>query len=232
MTLTEYGILSDIEKAQYLKRAGVPGHYKYWYSQPKKKEVKRFYQEFGKEVKNGTSISETIDDVLKQGGYSTGVITAQLPFIDFNEKTKKTFFVKDSKGNKKTMKNKIDIVSGNEKYGLVHSLIRHYAENSDYSSISEFINSLSNSLKEISENKAELVEANPKKQRIVFLDSKKNKLTFFYLNKKDSKGNMMMSPMFLTSFDSSKEKSSKIRSDEERDKKLIEIRKYINKGTH
>lgn len=46
ISLEERWIRSDIEKAQYLKRVGVPGHYRYYYNLPKKREQREHYKDF------------------------------------------------------------------------------------------------------------------------------------------------------------------------------------------
>lgn len=86
ISLEERWIRSDIEKAQYLKRVGVPGHYRYYYNLPKKREQREHYKDFGKEIRHKGDYKETFKNILKEKGYAKDVFKTLLPILDKTEK--------------------------------------------------------------------------------------------------------------------------------------------------
>lgn len=225
ISLEERWIRSDIEKAQYLKRVGVPGHYRYYYNLPKKREQREHYKDFGKEIRHKGDYKETFKNILKEKGYAKDVFKTLLPILDKTEKGKR-FIPKDKNGRQQVQKTGIDILYGNSNFGLRHILEKHYAEFNDYESISELTDAIIDSFKELGENSDKIRRTGSTK--FEFTDSKGNSLNFDMKISKDSKGEEIVSHFVLTEYNTYKMKIGGIkkRGDSEYEKKMEEIINY------
>lgn len=211
MNLSEYYLLKSFK---YIRREWRNGRWRYWYENTRGKFVEGRWGKILKEYVGDPR--QAFKRLFKdKGGQAYDVVTLKLPALDI-DKDGKIYDVTQTDGKPLVIDTPIDLIWGNNSYGIRHILKRHYVEQNDFESIEEVENTIAMNLIAFSK-RPDLFNAEFDSDTNSFeiLNRKKEKFIIRVEKDVDVYGVEAIRCYVLTSYDNSVSKNAKKITDSE-----------------